>query len=254
MKKKLTASLLCLSLLLIMLLGSTLAWFTDDVSTTNTMTVGNVKIEQYEKDRLGNNFKQNQNLFPAVIMPDQSGKLPKDENGLWLDANINNELDKIVTVQNTGVSDAYIRTVFAFETRPIYVENSTAIYGYLNWEYIGVNGAMEFLWVDEAKTPLTFTRNGVEYALAVYYYKGVEGDGIITKDEITEPSMRQFFLSPHANNEFFTLVDGTYEILVLSQAVQTQGFESAQQALDMAFGEVNSANAITWFANVNANQ
>ena len=112
MKKKLTASLLCLSLLLIMLLGSTLAWFTDDVGTTNTMVVGNVKILQHERNQAGTDFENNQPMFPAVI---KDVTLPKTANGFWENTALNNEIDKIVTLENDGDSAAYVRTVFAFE-------------------------------------------------------------------------------------------------------------------------------------------
>ena len=51
MKKRLIASVTCLSLLLVMLLGSTMAWFTDTTDVAhNTMVVGNVEIEQYEEE------------------------------------------------------------------------------------------------------------------------------------------------------------------------------------------------------------
>ena len=78
MKKKLTASVLCLALLLIMLLGSTLAWFTDESGTTNTMTVGNVKIQQNETNASGAAFEQNQHMYPAVIKTHTDGKIATD--------------------------------------------------------------------------------------------------------------------------------------------------------------------------------
>ena len=51
MKKKLIASVTCLCMLLVMLLSSTLAWFTDSEMSHNTMTVGNVEIKQIEQYR-----------------------------------------------------------------------------------------------------------------------------------------------------------------------------------------------------------
>ena len=241
MKKKLTASVLCLALLLIMLLGSTLAWFTDESGTTNTMVVGHVKIEQFEKGIDGQPFQQNQHMYPAVIKT-VDGKIPKDENGLWLDENINNEITKIVNVMNTGSEDAYIRTIFAFETGVIYKEGTEEIYGYIHDEYLGVNGTMDFLFTDaEKKVPMIITVNGVNYALAVCTY----ADAVKPGHETTS-SMRQFFLSPNAGNEFQQLVGEQYDILVLTQAVQVSGFANAEEAFNTAL-PLNETTAAQWF-------
>lgn len=57
-----------------------------------------------------------------------------------------------------------------------------------------------------------------------------------------------------ATNEDCVKLDGNkngkYDILVLSQAVQTAGFADAQTALDTAFGDATQANVQAWFANV----
>jgi len=59
--------------------------------------------------------------------------------------------------------------------------------------------------------------------------------------------LKQVFLTPDAGNEVADLFGETYTILTLSQATQVQGFDSAKEALDAAFGEVNAANAQDWF-------
>ena len=297
MKKKLMASILCLSLLLIMLLGSTLAWFTDDVGTTNTMVVGNVKIDQHEKDRAGNPFVNNQPIFPAVILgKDAEGqpKINKDSNNLWDTADINNEIDKIVTVENTGISDAYIRTVFAFEMMLVNgkwenpltnveadastnteanpaevvlnvnetVDNEGNKVQYIDF---GTNAVIIYKHTENGKVVYNTTEAGAEaaYVVGVYTYsEALPKKGSVDADDnalnISAPSLLQFYLADHVGNEFYDAVgtDG-YQILVLSQAVQTQGFEAEQNgrsaaevALDTAFGAVNAENAAEWFANM----
>ena len=43
------------------------------------------------------------------------------------------------------------------------------------------------------------------------------------------------------------LFGNEYTILALSQAVQTDGFEDAETALDTAFGVVDATNCAEWF-------
>ena len=237
--KKTLAIVLAVALLCMVAVGTTLTYFTDTKGDVNTMTVGNVKIQQNELDRNGNEFVD-QKLFPAVIVEFEGTYIPKVD-GLWKDTAIKNEIDKIVTVTNKGTEEAYVRTVFAFETCKIYVENTSDVYGYIHDEYLGVNGTMTFL--KNGDDFVTFTVNGVEYALAVCTYAAPLAAG-----NTTTSSLRQFFLSPHAGNEFYDLVGSQYTILTLSQAVQTAGFDSAEEALNAAFGEVNATNAASWFA------
>lgn len=245
MKKKLMASVFCLCLLLIMLLGSTLAWFTEETSTVNTMVAGNVQIRQYERGADGETFLQNQKLLPAVIHQLTDGTIAREADGLWVDAHISNEITQIVTVKNTGSQAAYIRTLFAFETGVIYREGTTERYGYLHDVYLGVNGTMTFLYEDPEQTkPMLITVNGVQYALAVCTYSQP-----VASQQETASSLRQFFLSPDAGNEFYDLVGGQYDILVLSQAVQVQSFATADAAFDAVF-PLTPANAESWFAAV----
>jgi len=42
----------------------------------------------------------------------------------------------------------------------------------------------------------------------------------------------------------------TYDILVLSQAVQTEGFTNAVEALNAGFGEANETNVAAWFGGI----
>ena len=245
MKKKLFTVALALIIAITAISGASLAYLKDSDGAKNVMVTGNVHIIQNELDRNGNAFQNGQKLLPAVY--DSLTKV----NGLWTDC-INNEIDKIVTVTNTGSEPAYIRTIIAFETTAIYEANTSNVIGMMHDMYLGVNGSYTELKNSDGSF-VTITVNGVQYALAVYTYKGAAGNGKIAPGETTESSLRQFFLSPDAGNEFFDELakgDGMYDILCLSQAVQVEGFENADQALNRAFGEVNATNATEWFASV----
>ena len=94
MKKKLTAVALVVCMLAIMLVGASLAYFTDKDEATNTFTVGNVSIDliekQFNKDSNAlEDFDQGKTLVPGTS---------KDGNAV----------SKIVTVKNTGNNDAWV--------------------------------------------------------------------------------------------------------------------------------------------------
>lgn len=233
MKKKLTASVLCLALLLIMLLGSTLAWFTDESGTTNTMTVGNVKIQQNETDASGAAFEQHQHMYPAVIKTHTDGKIATEANDLWVDAHINNEITKIVTVSNTGSEAAYVRTLFAFEMKKVGDQ----------WvDPIGTDVILNHTGIEP--TSITITVGSTKYAVYVCKYANA-----LAKNETSAPSLRQFYLASHVGNEFFEQVGAQYDILVLSQAVQKAGFDTAAEAFNAAY-PLSETNATAWFANI----
>lgn len=282
MKKKLMASILCLSLLLIMLLGSTLAWFTDDVGTTNTMVVGNVKIEQHEKyrDETGVLIEWTDAYKPAMfpVVPKGDGQtmaganVTIDNTGYALYNQNQNVIDKIVTVENTGDSAAYVRTVFAFE-----MMKKDDGSGNITWEnpldqaktkvHLNVNEPEKLVFANTAVVIYKYQNGtyGVDstnavaaYVVGVYTYQDALAAPAENTPSVSTPSLLQVYLDKSVGNEFYDAVgtDG-YQILVLSQAVQTQGFEAEQNgrsaaevALDTAFGAVNAENAAEWFANM----
>lgn len=234
MKKKIVAMCATVAIAAVAV-GGTLAYFTDTDAAKNVMTTGNVAIEQYEKDKAGNDFVQEQKLYPRVdtIAIDRNNIVAED--GFYNPA-IKNVIDKVVTVENTGSEEAYVRTVFAFETQRHYTPGSSTEFTCLHDTYFGVL-ANNLVYTDQY-----FTMDGVEYVVAVCTYADPVASGATT-----DPSLKQFFLAPTANNEVATLFGETYDILVLSQAVQAEGFGDATIALDAAFGEVTAANAKAWF-------
>lgn len=105
MKNRKFLLIVSLVLAMTMSLGGTLAYLTDSDGDVNVMTVGRVEIKQNEQDSDGNAFEQDQQMLPIV------GGLDKDTNGYPQNPNY---IDKIVTVTNTGNTDAWVRTLIAF--------------------------------------------------------------------------------------------------------------------------------------------
>ena len=248
MKKK----LLTLGVVAAMLLtsaGATLAYFTDSDADVNVMSLGNVQIVQNETDRNGDAYVDGQKLLPCVkgegylskngTMTDTDGKTSL---AIW-DESIGNEIDKFVSVTNKGTEPAYVRTILAFETVRSYVEGSSTEYTDLHDHFFLMNGDYTYL-TDNAGNFVYATIDGTEYVLAVKTYTNPLKAG-----ETTTASLRQFALTWEAGNEVYDFFGESYDILVLSQAVQVAGFETAgaEAALNEGFGEVTPENVVAWF-------
>ena len=122
MKKKVLTTLSVVLILGLAALGI-LAYLQSEDSDVNVMTLGNVEIEQIEQERIdttgeataenlreftGNeDGEEGKPLYPLTPGYEQEGK------DLW--NGTSNAVDKLVSVKNTGKSEAYVRTWFAFE-------------------------------------------------------------------------------------------------------------------------------------------
>ena len=250
MKKFLLTSL-SLILVAAIAIGGTMAYLTDTDSDVNVMTLGNVKIEQNEYERVVENgaykvengsyvlkdFSQAKPLLPCTEL-DANGNPYNHGAGNWDTITVDmsqvgsqglqkvftskNAQDKIVTVKNTGKSDAYVRTWIALEDP--FTENR-----------IGVNVGKKSYYTQTSWT--TVEIDGVKYSVSCFTYKEALKPG-----EVSTPSLFQVYLNSKATNEDMELLGDTYEILAFSQAVQAAGFADAQTALDTAFGEITATN------------
>ena len=264
--------------------AGTMAYLQDDDSDVNVMTLGNVSITQHEYQRAVNedgtyktatiddrtsyvlqDFTQAKPLLPIVGDPNEPGDSPAYAG--WDDTTVRmsqvdsyggmqvfagkNAQDKFVTVENSGVTDAYVRTLVAVE--------------------IGSTDGSLISWSDRAQTsdsagtaPWTIYEVGTikiddnNYMVVEYVYRGASDvnrhlNGILPAGETTYPNLCQVYLKHSATNEDMVTIDGngngTLDILVLSQAVQAAGFENAKTALDTAFG-TSSEKAAEWFGGV----
>ena len=244
--KKFMMVLLAMSIVCIMAVGGTMSYLTYTDYDVNTMVVGNVKIEQLEQMRDENGAfvdlqPQGQKLYPYI-------REMVLDNG-WYDT-AKNAMDKIVSVKNTGAQAAYVRTVFAFEMKK---DEDTD--GTVTWDnpvgndvILNANGTIEFgptiyRYADET---FGIDRANAEAAFVV----GIYTYGEVAPGATSDFSLKQICLASTVGNEFSEAVGPEYEVLVLSQAVQTEGFASADDALIDSFGELTAENAASWFADV----
>ena len=239
--------IIALALSALLLVGAavvgTVAFLTDTDQAINVMTSGNIEIEQWEMQRQGNTLVEfkNDEMWPAFTMT-PSNPWPMVENVtlgdlpgtylMWDPTVVKNVKDKIVYVENTGRNEAYARTILAFE-------NPTLANGDEVIEYVkmNVNGTLTDL-------NMTVSINGTPYALFAYTY----AEAIPAKSNAA-PSLLQIAFAEGATNEHMAAIKGTYDILSLTQASQTEGFDAvtAGEALDRVFGGLTEENIIKWF-------
>ncbi|MBQ3211425.1 MAG: hypothetical protein IJB09_08030 [Oscillospiraceae bacterium] len=237
MKKKITALALVICLLAVAVVGGTLAYFTDTDNATNVFTVGSIDITQNEYDLDGNDFQNG-----GILLPMGGDTAWADEQVTFKGATFSvfgseNVLDKVVTVTNNGNSPAYVRTLVALEAG-----TSANMANSLWYNNIAVtdNGGSAVLVEDNN---LYVDIDGTYYIIVVYTYK----DAIAAKSE-SVPSMTGVALYKNTTQEDVAVFGDEYDVLVLSQAVQADDMgDDAGAALDKAFGDVDAANAKTWF-------
>ncbi len=287
MKKRTITMIVSLVLALALGLGGTLAYLTDTDADVNTMVLGNVRIEQHEYQRAKNAdgtyktdtidnlnsyvleaFENSKPLLPIVGDPG----LPSDNPGYkgWDDIPVRmsqvdsyggmsvfagkNAVDKFVTVENTGNSDAYVRTLVALEVGG--ADKDLISIGFFGETDAAKAKKMGWYLIDHEDI---YEIDGNKYAVLEFVYYGAElpdgtmrhANGVLPAGDTTYPNLAQVYLASEADNDDVELLDGnkngTYDILVLTQAVQAAGFEDPAKALEIGFGEVNAENVQTWF-------
>ncbi len=229
-------------------IGGTLAYLKDEDSAVNVMTLGNVSIRQNEKQRVDpskngvltdadiEDFVQGKPLYPYVDV-NLNGAMKDDYEEVTFPSGQTNKLfigdnaiDKFVSVTNTGKSDAYVRTIIALEAPTNKIDIS---FNSTDWT------------MDKTASSYSIEVKGVKYDLFVCIYKSA-----LKPNETTPYGFMQVILDGTATNEDAAAYGDTYDILVLSQAIQTAGFADAKTALDAGFGVVNAESAAEWFGGI----
>lgn len=257
-KKTILVAAIAVMLVAALVVGGTLAYFTDTKSAPNTFTVGNVSInlieQQRKQDAAGNkttvleDFEQNQHLYPIV----GSAQGEKDALGM---PTAKYYVDKMVTIKNTGSEKAYIRAYFAI---PSALDDGSETFNaglnvlHFNFGNKVENGVItstegrEWQWTHDGKWNYfeTTMADGIKYN--VYYadyYQALDA----------QATTEQLIQGVYLDQSFDMKADGAYafgEKLTLDKgwnwnnvtcpvyavAVQAEGFDSASAAMDAAFG------------------
>ena len=224
-KRKLMLLASCLLMVAVLAVGGTLAYFQDDESVTNVFTVGYVEID------LDENFEQGSELMPTT---------GKDEEG-----NVKNAVAKEVFVTNTGANPAYVRVHIAI---PAILDNGDPNFdagaNVLHFNYAPDSvGAGKWDWSNSTGAPYEGSYNyyetlieDIEYNVYVVTYEKA-----LEKDEKTVNAMHQVYLDASVTNQDIidinkVLEADNWQILVVAEGVQSEGFDDAYTALNTAFG------------------
>ena len=216
--KKILAIALVIALLSTLAIGTTLSYFKDTAYEKDTMTVGNVKITQTVTSG-------------STALRPYIGTIPADN---FVDAN--NAVTKNVTVTNIGSESAYIRTLFAFEA----VNQANPVGTKVHADYNKTDGVGT--WASEGE----ITVGTVKY----YVYSFTYTNEVLGGNTTTVASLEKIALDCSVENDFADQIVGDYDILIVSQAVQSTGFtaigtkSAAEVAFEQAFGALNAS----WFA------
>ena len=249
--RKVLALVLVVALAATAIIGGTLAYFTDTDEATNTFTAGGVTIDLIEQqvNEAGTaleDFEQNQVLMPIV----GSAQGEKDEFGQPV---AENYIDKIVTIENTGKSDAYVRAYFAIPSalddgyETFNAGKNILHYNFGNEDGVTTYGA-QWNWKHGDKwNYFETTIDGVSYN--VYFADYYE---ILPAGETTEQFVSGVYLDmtfDQRDGKYYAfgqevdlsglMVNGelTVKCPVKAVAVQAAGFDTVADAVDAAFGE-----------------
>ena len=254
-KKKILVLALSLAMVAILAVGGSLAYFTSDDHAENTFTVGGVKIKLIEEQRDGKGglepFEQDKVLYPIV----GSAQGEKDQYGM---PTAKNYVDKMVTIQNTGRSAAYIRAYFAI---PSALDDGYETFNaglnvlHFNFGNKVVNGVIsstegaEWIWTHGGKWNYFETEiGGIKYNVYFAdYYQAVDA-GATTEQLVQGVYLDKTFDSKDdgyyafgkklENVDAFVSTDNSVTVTcpVYAVAVQAAGFDNAADAITAAFG------------------
>mgnify|MGYP001778699881 CR=1 FL=1 len=247
-KKSILMAAIAVMLVAVLVVGGTLAYFTDTKAATNTFTVGDVKINLIEQERGENglqDFTQKKALYPIV----GSAQGEQDEYNMPV---ARNYVDKMVTIKNTGSEAAYIRAYFAIPSalddgyETFNAGKNVLHFNFGNTQAGASTDGVQWIWMHGNKWNYfeTTMADGIKYN--VYYadyYQAVDGGATteqLLKGVYLDKSFDMKADGAYAFGEKLTLDEGwdwnNVSCPVFAVAVQAAGFDSASAAMDAAFG------------------
>ena len=263
MKKKILALCLVVALAATAVIGGTLAYFTDTEAEINVFTLGNVVIDLVEEQRNDEGaaleaFEDNKVLLPIV----GSAQGEKENFGGYNLPTAANWVDKIVTVDNEGTQDAYVRVLFAFPAKMDDAQSAAEMM--LHWNHDGSETAGTWTRTD---CGVKVTLGTEEYNVYNFTYNPVLTAKGTDNATTSSPAITGVYIDSRVDATVdengaitYTMVNGRKEtvsatyaegtapkLYVLAQGVQEAGFENANDALVAGFGEVTQENAQKWF-------
>lgn len=263
--KKMFPIVLAVLLLITMIGSGTLAYFTDTEDAVNVVASGNIQILQHEFVRSTNGTEYTDDLISIAVRQEAVPLYPAPEAGYTTtqingqsyqlrDADATCYADKIITVENVGDNDAYVRTFIAVPTGSV-ISDSPMDDNWLHWD--GYHSDDSWHWGNDASQQRWPTApdgwhllddtviNGQVYDVYVTTYTEVLAPG-----ETTPPSLLGYYLdgaiSQNENSYTYGGKDLELEeqprLLIATQAVQVTSFSDPWTALETVFGTPSPIN------------
>lgn len=260
-KRKILMLAVSVCMIAILAVGGTLAYFTDTDSATNVFTVGKVAIQLNEQQRDGNggleDFEDGKVLKPIVGSAQGEHETVDGVAGL---PTAKNYVDKIMTITNKiGSEDAYVRLYVAIPEVLDNVTNAGQNILHFNWAAES-KGEGTNQWGAETNVATGVNIDGVKYNV---YYRTYNGK-LEAGQKTATPAYVGFYLDKGVDAKQVTVIDenvgmvdgkwptktvytinGTeinfdfsngVKIPVFAVGVQADGFDTADAAVEAAFG------------------
>ena len=202
MKKKITAIVLVVLVLALLTMGMTLAYFTDEKEAENVFVFGDISID----------------LIEDGWTPDDPTD-PDDDPTIMEDVFPGMDFDKIPFIKNTGDADAYVR--MGVEINPAVLQDLTG----------GTDeAALAEILVSLSGAGWTFDRidTTADGTIVFWYNYGVLAAQAQTSALFTAVYIPEDYKSD--NVELIMGQDRIFGINVIAQAIQTVGFNTAEEA------------------------
>jgi len=237
MKKKITMIALIVALVAIMVVGGTLAYFTDTDQAKNTMTIGNVAIEINEYQYGENGWEPYEDKeFVLYPLENEQG------NALY---------NKNVRTKNTSPSkdDVYMRNIVLIEANQENLDLTTCCFDgiHFGYDFAGTTGQpTEYTSSIDGKTHYrskvetvledSVSIGGKEYWVVSFVSESEKPVGY----EESLSSLHSVWIDENVKSEQIAGWgdEGEVEILVYSQGIQAEGLTHAE-AME-ALGEVTA--------------
>ena len=143
----------------------------------------------------------------------------------------------MVFVKNKGDYDAYVRSVFAFETGKY-----TTLDEFQKMVHLNRNDTdWTWEWVEQSVA----IPNADGTATTNYFIATATYNNVLESGKLTQISLSQIALDKTATNADVDAFGEIYQVLVKTQAIQTAGFDDPGTALVAGFGTITE-NSIPW--------
>lgn len=229
-----------------MMIGGTLAYFSDSMTVTNNFTMGGtdgagedsgVDVEVTEP---GYNPEDSKDMAPgSVIAKDPTVKNLKGESYVRFIVTLKDKTTQEV-ITDEGRANKILSTLFYDPDNQIKLSNDGTFTKYTLEEAAGLPGVL---------TPFNstnFEKDATRSTTGTYYYNY---KGTLQKDQTAVLFSKVIIPKDWNQTDLNTL--GNYDLIVTAQAIQAQNMKDADEAFEALDGEMSAAASLSSTMSVN---